>query len=230
MKTQKVGKSKKYSFKDIRSLHLKAYEKWAEEDDYLLTTKFLEGENIQNLSKLLKRKKGAITSRIRKLDLFNLQENLTNSGKEFFSFGFPFTWEPVFSSEKSPYFFPNPITSFMRETYNKASVYRWNIYKKSPLIPDFLYIGMCNELCPNRLKNYLSPTKSQKTSSRINNKLNSFISEKYFVQLETLQFNKISISNNFFVMDNLKDKHIRIMIESMMVAHYKLNGTKLLNL
>ena len=57
------------SIDEIRKEHPKAYEKWTESADELLKKSFLLNENIDELAKLFQRKPGAITSRLRKLDL-----------------------------------------------------------------------------------------------------------------------------------------------------------------
>ena len=53
----------------IRTQYAKAYEKWTEEDDTLLTQKFGGGMSIAELSILLQRQPSAVRSRLAKLGL-----------------------------------------------------------------------------------------------------------------------------------------------------------------
>jgi hypothetical protein len=53
----------------IRAQYSKAYEKWTDEDDNLLTQKFGEGVSVVDLAKLFQRQPSAIRSRLAKLGL-----------------------------------------------------------------------------------------------------------------------------------------------------------------
>ena len=53
----------------IRGQYPKAYEKWTDEDDTVLTQKFGEGASIVELAKLFQRQPSAIRSRLAKLGL-----------------------------------------------------------------------------------------------------------------------------------------------------------------
>lgn len=53
----------------IRAQHPKAYDKWIEEDDSLLTQKFGEGASIADLARSFQRQPSAIRSRLAKLGL-----------------------------------------------------------------------------------------------------------------------------------------------------------------
>jgi len=57
--------SEQFSTKSSRN----QYKRWATEDDELLTTLYCEGKDIEEMMHALKRKKGAILSRVRKLEL-----------------------------------------------------------------------------------------------------------------------------------------------------------------
>jgi hypothetical protein len=69
LKSSAFEERKKYSIEQIRHLPPKAYLPWTDEDDNLLERNFSEGKKIKELAEILKRKKGAITSRIKKLGL-----------------------------------------------------------------------------------------------------------------------------------------------------------------
>jgi superfamily I DNA/RNA helicase len=63
---------KAYSVVNIRARHKEAYTPWTEEQDDELTTKYCEGVNIKDLANHFGRTKGAIVSRIKKLELDEL--------------------------------------------------------------------------------------------------------------------------------------------------------------
>lgn len=63
---------KAYSYDDIRTKHKDAYKSWTEELDEELTIMYCEGVNIKDLAKHFGRTKGAIRSRIKKLELVEL--------------------------------------------------------------------------------------------------------------------------------------------------------------
>lgn len=57
------------SLEKIRQQYPRAYEKWVEEEDTYLKSKYSEGLNIQELAGILQRKPGAIRSRLLKFGL-----------------------------------------------------------------------------------------------------------------------------------------------------------------
>jgi len=57
------------SLEKIRQQYPRAYEKWVEEEDTYLKSKYSEGLNIQELAGILQRKPGAIRSRLLRLGL-----------------------------------------------------------------------------------------------------------------------------------------------------------------
>ena len=65
-------KEKAYSVKKIREKHKDAYNPWTEEQDEELTEMYCNGESVLDISIHLGRTKGAIYSRIRKLELEDL--------------------------------------------------------------------------------------------------------------------------------------------------------------
>ncbi len=70
--TNKLTKQKAYSIKEIRKKHDSAYKPWTTELDDELTVMYCEGINVRDLSKHFGRTKGAIRSRIKKLELEEL--------------------------------------------------------------------------------------------------------------------------------------------------------------
>ena len=59
----------KYTFTEVREKHANAYMPWTEEDDERLTLLWCEGRKVHEMIEIFQRKKGAITSRIKKLEL-----------------------------------------------------------------------------------------------------------------------------------------------------------------
>ncbi|QIH32314.1 DUF3276 family protein [Sphingobacterium sp. DR205] len=60
---------KSYTLDDIREQHPQAYRPWSAEDDEKLEALFCEGKTVKELAATFERKEGAITSRIKKLEL-----------------------------------------------------------------------------------------------------------------------------------------------------------------
>ena len=61
--------TKVYDINKIREIHKQAYSPWAADDDSKLELLFCEGKNIKELASIFQRNSGAITSRIKKLEL-----------------------------------------------------------------------------------------------------------------------------------------------------------------
>lgn len=62
-------KDKSYSVDEIRLVHTEAYKKWDAAEDLKLTNLFNEGKKVGEIADLLGRNNGAITSRLKKLEL-----------------------------------------------------------------------------------------------------------------------------------------------------------------
>ncbi|MBE7510461.1 MAG: DUF3276 family protein [Bacteroidia bacterium] len=69
LKEPKQTDSKAYSVEKIRETHEQAYLPWTTEDDNKLETLFCEGKKVKELAQIFGRKEGAISSRIKKLEL-----------------------------------------------------------------------------------------------------------------------------------------------------------------
>ncbi len=61
--------TRKVILDDIREQHPQAYRPWSAEDDEKLEALFCEGKTVKELVNIFQRKEGAITSRIKKLEL-----------------------------------------------------------------------------------------------------------------------------------------------------------------
>ena len=60
---------KSYSVEKIRETHKQAYQAWTQDDDNKLEILFCEGKKVKELTKIFGRNDGAISSRIKKLEL-----------------------------------------------------------------------------------------------------------------------------------------------------------------
>ncbi|MGN6247317.1 MAG: UvrD-helicase domain-containing protein [Ginsengibacter sp.] len=69
---QEQPNGKVYSFDEVRKTHKGAYKPWTDELDQELTVMYCEGVNVRDLAKHFGRTKGAIRSRIKKLELEEL--------------------------------------------------------------------------------------------------------------------------------------------------------------
>lgn len=67
--TDPENEKKSYTLDDIREQHPQAYRPWSTEDDEKLEALFCEGKTVKELANIFHRKVGAITSRIKKLEL-----------------------------------------------------------------------------------------------------------------------------------------------------------------
>lgn len=67
--TDPESDKKSYTLDDIREQHPQAYRPWSTEDDENLEALFCEGKTVKELANIFERKEGAITSRIKKLEL-----------------------------------------------------------------------------------------------------------------------------------------------------------------
>ena len=70
MNSNKIQENKNtYSVEKIRENHEKAYKSWNNDEENSLEQLFCEGKTVTEISEILGRKKGAIQSRIKKLEL-----------------------------------------------------------------------------------------------------------------------------------------------------------------
>lgn len=69
LKEPKPTDGKTYSVEKIRETHKQAYLPWTAEDDNKLELLFCEGKKVKELAQIFGRNEGAISSRIKKLEL-----------------------------------------------------------------------------------------------------------------------------------------------------------------
>ena len=69
LKEPKQADGKAYSVEKIRETHKQAYSPWTIEDDNKLELFFCQGKKVKELAQIFERNEGAISSRIKKLEL-----------------------------------------------------------------------------------------------------------------------------------------------------------------
>lgn len=220
---------KPYSVDDIRKKHSRAYEKWSEQEDTFLLQMYKQGKSIEELSPIFQRSKGAIQSRINKLES---PEKIYYSGfirANHLQLEISFDWVPILRNEDEIYLFPNSLTSFMTRLYKSPAIYRWNVYKVTPTDERIIYIGEGQQLIPSRIKGYLNPGPSQMTNKRLNSRFHEYIQSGHKVLLETIRFDKISLEDLSFRQGDLANKHFRRFLEHMLIVYYQQQGYTMLN-
>ena len=131
----------------IRAKHPRAYEKWTEADDTLLTEKLAADTGIEELSRLLQRQPSAIRSRLRKLTPLagrraSILQNPCDVSVGSFKVGFSakFEWVAVLRTNTDRYALPQSITEYMKRLYGGPALYRWNAIRDSPVTEQRIYI------------------------------------------------------------------------------------------
>ena len=220
---------KAFSVDEVRKEHPRAYEKWSEQEDSKLLKLLKQGKSIDELCPIFQRGKGAIKSRIRKLEA---PENIDYSGflrANHLLSKISFDWIPVLREEDEIYFFPNPLTSFMKLLYKSPAIYRWNVYKDNQTDEKVIYVGEGQQLIPNRINGYLKPGLKQMTNKRLNTCFCEYIQNDYKVSLEIIRFDEISIGDLSFNQSDLNNKYFRRFLEYMLITYYQQKDYNLLN-
>lgn len=224
----------------IRLAYPKAYEHWSKDEDILLRTSFEVGADIEDLSRLFQRQPSAIRSRLRKIGLqphytkqsvtveIDSEQHGANQSGQKFEAEFSFEWNALLCCDEERYFFPEPMTSFMRHQYSKPAAYRWIVFGNDPLQLVSVYIGSAKRLCPDRLSAYLKP-KDSPTNCRLNKQFHQFLQRGLKVGLEVLDA-KITVSGVVLRSINLSVNQTRLFVESLLIAYYRQVGVTLLNL
>lgn len=221
--------TKTNSVDEIRKKHPRAYEKWSEQEDELLLNLIQQGESTKKLCTIFQRGKGAIHSRIRKLER---PEPIDYSGflrANYLRSDISYDWIPVFQDEDEIYYFPNSLTSYMKRLYPAPSIYRWNVYKETPTDIKMIYIGEGQKLIPDRINGYLNPGPSQMTNKRLNTHFRDQIENGHKVLLEIIRFDEMRVGEFVFNQVDLRNKHCRRFLEQMLITYYQQKGYSLLN-
>lgn len=221
--------NKTYSVDEVRETHPRAYEKWSDHDDKLLLKMVQQGKDMDTLCAVFQRGRGAIRSRIRKLEEAEKIDSAGFSRTNHLISEVLFDWIPVLQDEDELYYFPNSLTPFMKRLYKSPAVYRWNIYKNTPTDEKIIYIGEGQRLIPDRINGYLNPGPAQRTNKRLNTCFREYILSGYKVVLEIVRFDEVSVGEILFRQTDLKNKHFRRFLEHMLITHYEHKEYSLLN-
>lgn len=141
-----------------------------------------------------------------------------------------YTWEPVLAKEDQEYHYPMPISRYMKEHYNRSSIYRWDIYEQLLEDRKQIYIGEAQILCPQRIRGYLTPGPSQQTNKRMKEKFQGFLKDGLKIRLEVLRLQGLFIGKVPLAASELSNKYVRRCIEALLIINYQNKGYALLNL
>lgn len=144
---------------------------------------------------------------------------------EWLKIEFEYEWKPVLAEDGKEYRFPEERTEFMK-MYKRPAVYRWNVSR-----PDDrrkVYIGEAKDLY-RRIYGYLKPGRTQETNKRINTLFNNYLSQGYTIRLEVLQVDNVRVAGVTFTANDLSNKYIRTLFESLMITVHEQNRVELLN-
>jgi len=142
---------------------------------------------------------------------------------------FAYQWEPVLVDVSREYRFPEEITPYMKKIYWLPTIYRWNIFRNELSDEKLVYIGEAQELCPQRINNYLNAHPSQKTNWSIKEKFQNYLKNGLKIGLEFLQFEEIKFEDFILTYNDLQDKHVREFLQDTMIVLSKKLGFKVLN-
>jgi hypothetical protein len=93
-----------------------------------------------------------------------------------------FSWIAIQSSQSISYFFPAPVSSYIRSQYRRPAIYRWLIERDGKAST---YIGETENL-EHRLYHYLKPGPSQKTNRRVREFLDEELAHGASIEFDVL--------------------------------------------
>ncbi|HLV94426.1 MAG TPA: hypothetical protein VKS44_04485 [Candidatus Acidoferrales bacterium] len=134
-----------------------------------------------------------------------------------------YEWEPVESLPGTAYRFPCPVTPRMTQMYGKPAVYRWIFYSEEGRAIRY-YFGETRSLA-GRIKQYLSPGKSQQTNIRMNEHLCSHSKLGLAVGIDVLRPESIVMNDRDLSVDGLKNGFVRKAIENLLIAEFEEDAT-----
>ncbi|WP_297487306.1 hypothetical protein [Thermococcus sp.] len=140
-----------------------------------------------------------------------------------------YEWKPVINDEGKRYSFPMRFKEFkrgFRSYYNFPAIYRWVIRKNEEIIA--VYIGEAENI-GRRVYGYINPGPSQQTNKRLNSLFHECISTGLKVELELLKIHKLRIHGYDISPVDLSGKHLRLLLENLMIEIHRQNGYVLLN-
>jgi len=128
------------------------------------------------------------------------------------------------------YFFPMPITPFMRDRYRGPAVFKWEVYISKPGDLKKAYIGEAQELCPKRLYSYLNPGKTQLAQKKINLDFREYLKEKLKVKLDVCEISELKFGGDEMGNDKMNSKWVRRMLVAAVVLNEEKRGYTVLDL
>jgi hypothetical protein len=132
-----------------------------------------------------------------------------------------YQWQPVFLREKVEYLFPMAISPFMRARYRTPAVFKWEVYQTLPGDRKIIYIGEAQELCPQRLYSYLSPSASQLANQKINAEFRVYLKDNLKIKLDVCQLDQLDWGEKAMGPESLKDRDLRRFLVSFLILVHK---------
>ena len=204
----------KAAVKDKAEQNSRLRQAWSEDELSLLLQKCSEGLTSSELAAALGRSKQSIELRLKK-------DGHLRAAKAYVEKNWSYTWDRVCGAPDQPYLFPEPITDFMLENYDRAVIYRWVGYGHDKELS--LYIGSTDRLCPNRLKYYLQ-YEPNAGSRRLQSTFSRYRDSGWQIGLEILSFQPIVMMPN-----DLSTGYVRHFLEKMLINYYSQLGQPLQN-
>jgi len=140
-----------------------------------------------------------------------------------------YEWGPIINDKGQRYVFPMRFKEFkrgFRSYYNFPAIYRWVIRKNEKIVA--VYIGEAENI-GRRIYGYLNPGPSQQTNKRLNSLFHEYISTGLKVELELLKIHNLRIHKDEMSPVDLSSKHLRLLLENLMIEIHRQNGYVLLN-
>ena len=125
---------------------------------------------------------------------------------------------------------PRKDHEFYEQAVREAAIYRWRICMNEKSGEESFYIGEAASLCPGRIKGYLKPGSSQETNKRMNALFQEYLARGSRMQLEVLEFIRITVDDFVLTPDDLCKKSVRRFLEQLLITYYTQKGYQLLNL
>ena len=139
------------------------------------------------------------------------------------NFEISFSWIAVQSSQSISYFFPAPVSSYIRSQYRRPAIYRWLIERDGKAST---YIGETENL-ERRLYHYLKPGPSQKTNRRVREFLDEELAHGASIEFDVLCFEPFVINGREYSPEKLWEKEVRCFLENLLITQLSSEVKKL---
>jgi hypothetical protein len=134
------------------------------------------------------------------------------------SLEFKYEWEPVESISGTLYRFPSPVVPRMARIYDRPAVYRWVFLSPTGQTTKY-YFGETQCLA-GRIKQYLTPGKSQPTNIRLNEHLRRQSKLGLAVGMETVKLESIVLNDSNLGQNPLNSVFLRKALENLLIAEF----------